>query len=260
MRSMVNLLLFGTALLLAVYGAASAKCRDPTDEEGLSTDDDFLEAVLRRWHVLGDDDDDDDSCKDDSNDRAKRSADYGYNGFNDFSPNLLASRGGLGSYSGYGKTYGGGYQRFQTSYDVPKPTYQKSFNEGKWQLDNKHMVKNYFKKGTYETAKKFFIALPFVKIIPVKTTTSIDYVGRLQTYDGYKVRLCKYCNSGHPQIEFQSLGKPHRNVIRRFNFLPNTKRSRTEYGEPKIIQTGQARVSNGDSYGGSYGNDVFGAH
>lgn len=49
MRSMVNLLLFGTALLLAVYGAASTKCRDPTDEEGFSTDDDFIAEVLRRW-------------------------------------------------------------------------------------------------------------------------------------------------------------------------------------------------------------------
>ncbi|XP_067660966.1 uncharacterized protein [Haliotis asinina] len=260
MRSTLCLLVFGSALLLSVSVADNSKCLD-SGVEGQSTDDGFPE-LLSEWcdKVDDDDDNDDDNC-DVGDGIQKRSADYGYNVpniFGGYGPNVLASR---GSYGGYSKSYGGGFNRFQSTYDVPKPVYQKSFHEGKWELDNKHMIKNYYKKGTYQVAKKYFIALPFVKIIPVKTTTSVDYVGYLQTYDGYKVRLCEHCNNGHPQIEFQSLSRPHRNVIRRFKFLPNTKRSRTEYGQAKIVQTGPGQVSNGNSYGGSYGRlDGFGLH
>ncbi|XP_046543407.1 uncharacterized protein LOC124253641 [Haliotis rubra] len=225
----ISLLLSGTALLLAASVAASSKCLD-SQVEGLSTDDDFP-TVLHAWYgkILKFDGfwgEDHDSCDGEYYLRTKRSIDYGY------ASKILSSRG----------TNGGGYQRLQFRYDVPKPTYRKSFQEGKWQLVSKQMIKNYYKKGTYEMAKKFFIALPFVKIIPVKTTTSVDYVVQLQTYDSYRVRLCEHCYDGHPQIEFQSLSRPHRNVIRRVNFLPYTKRSRTEYGKPKITQIGQRRV------------------
>ncbi|XP_041368520.1 uncharacterized protein LOC121382904 [Gigantopelta aegis] len=190
--------------------------------------------------------------------RQKRSlgfSPFGMNGFNQYQvPYLGGSRllPWLGGYGGGNAGYASGYSNY--AYSATRlQSFIQSFTPGRYHMasncgqsavfrtqvmyqqrnDYSCVVHDFYKRGTYTTAKTAFMALPFVRVVPVTTVRSVDYVGYINNGYGYTATLCGSCNRGYPQIEIRCNARPYYHLVRRFVFLPQTERYQVNYGVPQ---------------------------